>query len=207
MRPQNRSGFKIAIICALTMEADAVEALFDETYDRLGRLYGKQSGDVNAYITGRIGRHNVVLCYMPGIGTDTAAGVASSLRISYTNIELALVVGICGGAPYLSDSQQIFLGDVIISDSVVQYDFGKQYPGGFQRRTSVKDTLGRPSLEIRSLIAGLKARRSRLEFKKEMQQHLQQIQQYENDWQLPKSLDDVLFASSFAHQHRILESS
>ncbi|KAL3710547.1 hypothetical protein TMatcc_004342 [Talaromyces marneffei ATCC 18224] len=41
MRPTSRDDFAIAIICALTLEADAVEELFDETYDRLGRIYEK----------------------------------------------------------------------------------------------------------------------------------------------------------------------
>ena len=99
MRPKSRNDFAIAIICAHPLEADAVEALFDEHYDRLGKYYGKQRGDANAYINGRIGKHDVVLCYMPGMGKGSAASVAASLRVSYTGIELALVVGICGGAP------------------------------------------------------------------------------------------------------------
>lgn len=65
MRPRSRADFAIAIICALPLEADAVEALFDETYDRLGKIYGKKPGDANAYINGRIGGHDIVLCYMP----------------------------------------------------------------------------------------------------------------------------------------------
>ncbi|GKZ93194.1 hypothetical protein CBS147343_3025 [Aspergillus niger] len=76
MRPNSRYQFAIATICALALEAEAVEAAFDETYDRLCRYYGKQQGDSNC-----------------------AASVASSLRIFYTSIELALVVGECGGAP------------------------------------------------------------------------------------------------------------
>lgn len=92
MRPRSRNDFTIAIICALPLEADAVEALFDETYDRLGKYYGKQPGDANAYMNGRIGMHNVVLCYLPGMGKGSAASVASSLQVSYTGVELALVV-------------------------------------------------------------------------------------------------------------------
>jgi len=38
-----------------------VEALFDEYWDRDGDRYGKAPGDPIAYITGSIGRHNVVL--------------------------------------------------------------------------------------------------------------------------------------------------
>ncbi|KAJ5174421.1 uncharacterized protein N7482_000298 [Penicillium canariense] len=170
MHPKSRRDFAIAIICALPVEADAVEGLFDETYDRLGRSYGKQPGDTNAYINGRIGHHNVVLCYMPGMGKDSAASVASTLRISYTAIQVALIVGICGGVPSPSPGRQIYLGDVLISDSVVAYDFGRQYPAGFRRKTNVKDTLGRPNLEIRSLLAGLKASRSQTEFQHQIKE-------------------------------------
>lgn len=206
MRPIERHEFTIAIICALSLEADAVEALFDETYDRLGGIYGKQFRDPNSYVTGRISSHNVVLSYMPGIGRGAAASVASSLRVSYTGVQLALVVGICGGAPYPSENQQIFLGDVIISDSVIQYDFGRQYPRGFQRKTGVKDTLGRPNQEIRSLLESLKARRSRLEFKEKIAQYLQLLQQSESEWQRPCS-DDTLFESRFTHKHYYEDSS
>jgi hypothetical protein len=88
--PARRSEFTIAIICALTLEADAVEALFDETYDRLGQRYDKEPGDTNAYVNGRIGRHNVVLCYMSGMGKGSAATVATNLGFSYTEIQPAL---------------------------------------------------------------------------------------------------------------------
>lgn len=53
MRPQSRSKFETAIIRALPLEFDAVEALFDEHYDNI--VYGKQQGDENFYRTGRIG--------------------------------------------------------------------------------------------------------------------------------------------------------
>ncbi|KAE8131508.1 Pfs, NB-ARC and TPR domain protein [Aspergillus pseudotamarii] len=200
MRPKSRSDFAVAIICALTIEADAVEAFFDETYDRLGKIYGKQPGDANAYINGRIGKHDIVLCYLPGMGIGSAASVASSLRVSYTGVRLALVVGICGGAPYLSSDQNIFLGDVIVSDAVVEYDFGKQYPGGFQRKTDVKDILGRPDREIRTHLAGLKGRKTRIEFQDQMYRHLGMVQQSEPQWQHPR-YEDILYQASYHHKH------
>ncbi|KAE8413588.1 purine and uridine phosphorylase [Aspergillus pseudocaelatus] len=200
MRPKSRSGFAVAIICALPIEADAVEALFDETYDRLGKFYGKQPGDANAYINGRIGEHDIVLCYLPGMGIGSAASVASSLRVSYTGVRLALVVGICGGAPYSSSDQNIFLGDVIVSDAVVEYDFGRQYPGGFQRKTDVKDILGRPERAIRTLLAGLKGKKTRIEFQDQMYQHLGIIQQSETQWQHPR-YEDILYQASYHHKH------
>ncbi|GAB1194772.1 hypothetical protein APSETT444_004022 [Aspergillus pseudonomiae] len=198
MRPKSRQDFTVAIVCALSLEADAVEALFDETYDWLGRYYGKQQGDANAYLNGRIGNHDVVLCYLSGMGKVSAASAASSLQISYTGIELALVVGICGGAP--SNHQDIFLGDAIISDSVIAYDFGRQYPGGFQRKPGVKDILGRPNREIRTLLNGLRAANALSELQNRMQEYLETLQQKETKWCHPQ-INDNLFQASYLHKH------
>jgi hypothetical protein len=41
MRLKSRDDFAIAIICALPFEAEVVEALFDKTYDWLGKYYSK----------------------------------------------------------------------------------------------------------------------------------------------------------------------
>ncbi|KAF9887417.1 hypothetical protein FE257_010272 [Aspergillus nanangensis] len=208
MRPTSRNDFGIAIICALALEADAVEALFDETYDRLERFYGKQPGDANSYINGRIGKHNVVLSYMPGMGKGGAASVASSLRVSYISIRLALVVGICGGAPSSLRNDDIFLGDVIISDTVIEYDFGKQYPGGYRRKTGVKETLSRPDREIRTLLNGLKADYSRPELQRQTLHYLNALQEKEDAERLNRKkwlhpgFDDVLFRVDYLHQHR-----
>jgi nucleoside phosphorylase len=196
MRPKSRDNFAIAIICALPLEADAVEALFDEHYDRFGQYYGKQRGDANSYLNGRIGKHDVVLCYMPGMGKGSAASVASSLQVSYTGIELALVVGICGGAPLTPDNQEIFLGDVVISTTVIEYDFGRQYPGGFRRKTGVKDILGRPNREIRSLLNGLSGDNARSELQNQMHQYLHTLQQAGTRWHHPK-INDILFKASY----------
>src|SRR5438045_1829364 len=67
--PTQCKDFEIAIIC----EADAIEALFNRFWDDDGESYGKASGDPNAYMTGVIGCHNVILAYMPGMGKGSAA--------------------------------------------------------------------------------------------------------------------------------------
>ncbi|KAL2818898.1 nucleoside phosphorylase domain-containing protein [Aspergillus granulosus] len=201
MRPSSRDEFAIAIICALTLEAEAVEDLFDETYDRLSEFYKKQPGDDNAYFNGRIGNHNVVLCRMPRMGKGNAASVAASLKISYKRIQVALVVGICGGAPCAPTQEEIFLGDVIISDAVIEYDFGRQYRGGFKRKTDMKDTLGSPNREIQSLLAGLQTKQSRTDLQAKMLRHLQAIGNLGPNWCRPSSTDDVLFEASYQHKH------
>jgi hypothetical protein len=66
--PRNRLGFKIAIICALPTEADAVISMFDEHWDEGSWRYAKATRDPNAYTTGRIGEHNVVVVHMPSMG-------------------------------------------------------------------------------------------------------------------------------------------
>ena len=76
--------------------------------------------------------------------------------MSFVGIKLALVVGICGGVPFqFGNNQQteMILGDVVISNSVIEYDFGAQYPVGFNRKSDVKDTLGRPNRDIRGFLA------------------------------------------------------
>ncbi|KAM0551302.1 hypothetical protein ACHAPJ_008405 [Fusarium lateritium] len=154
-QPRTRDDFEIAIICALTLEADAVVALFDHHWDEDdGPSFGKSRGDPNAYSTGVIGRHNVVLAHLPGIGKVAAGNIAAFCRMSYPNINLALVVGICGGAP-LYDKGQILLGDVIISTGVVQYDLGRRFPNKFEMKDTLSESLGRPNLEIRSLLSKL----------------------------------------------------
>jgi hypothetical protein len=49
----SRTGFEIAIICALPLEADAMGALFDSFYG--DQEFGKRNGNGNAYTTGVIG--------------------------------------------------------------------------------------------------------------------------------------------------------
>lgn len=120
-RPINRDGFRVAIICALTKEADAVASLFDHYWDETdgkeGPPFSKATGDPNSYTTGIIGRHNVVLAHMPGMGVSSAARVASCCKMSFPNIALGIVVGICGVVPSNRDQGERVMGDVFISQA------------------------------------------------------------------------------------------
>ncbi|PGH07641.1 hypothetical protein GX51_01650 [Blastomyces parvus] len=191
--------FAIAIICSLPVEAQAVEALFDETYDELDKVYSKQPKDINPYRIGRIGQHSVVLCWMLKTGKENAATMAN-LQASYPGIKLSMVVGVCG-APYPFGDTQIFLGDVIICDAVVGYDFLRQYPTSFQRKPEVDEVD-----EIRTLLRSLKARRTCIEFREQISQHLDVIQQSGVRWQHP-GFDDVLFDPSYHHKPYSANSS
>ncbi|KAI9155124.1 Kinesin light chain [Paramyrothecium foliicola] len=199
-RPVSRLGFEIAIICALTIEADAVEALFDQYWDD-DHSFGKASGDPNAYTTGSIGCHNVVLAYMPGMGKANAAVVAVHCKASYPNIKLALIVGVCGAVPFVATTDtEIVLGDIIVSNGVVQYDFGRQLPERFVRKDTLLDSLGRPNTEIRAFLGKLEGIRSRQKLNNKIATHLAKLQAVpELKAQYPGTDNDKLFQSSYRH--------
>jgi nucleoside phosphorylase len=199
-RPANRDQFEIAIICALPLEADAVEILFDHHWDDAGPSYDKTAGDTNAYSTGAIGRHNVVLAHMPGMGKASAAAVAVNCRNSFPNIRLALVVGVCGVVPFSLSAEERVLGDVIISDGVIQYDFGRQYPEGFSRKDTLLDSLGRPNTEIRSLMSKLRGFRHKKKLQDRMVYYLAEIQKEPALYaDYPGASYDKLFEAKYRH--------
>ncbi|VUC31587.1 unnamed protein product [Clonostachys rosea] len=161
-RPTHQRDFGIAILCALPIEANAIEALFDEYWDDDWPCYSKAAGDSNTYTTGSIGPHNVVLIHMPSMGKGSAASVAANCRVSFPGIRLAIVVGVCGIVPYVPGTKdEIILGDVIVSDGIIQYDLGRRLPDRFERKDTLLDSLGRPNNEIRGVLAKLRGNRSR----------------------------------------------
>jgi nucleoside phosphorylase len=208
MPPKTRDDFEIAIICALPLEADAVEALFDEYYDASGDKYGKLPGDGNTYTTGRMGQHDIVLVHMPEMGKGSAATVASRAHMSFVGIKLALVVGICGGVPFqFGNNQQteMILGDVFISNGVLEYDFSAQYPDGFNRKSDVKDTLGRPNRDIRGSLAKLETSRTRKQLELKLSEYVHRDLQLSSDRtsaKYPGVKQDILYESSYRHKHR-----
>lgn len=124
-KPRSRDDFEIAIICALTLEAEMVEFILDKNWADESITFEKTVGDHNFYTTGVIGNHNVVLAYMPGMGSNSAAMFATGLRISYRRLNIVFVVGICGVIPtHIDTLKEIVLGDCIVSTEVVQYEGG-----------------------------------------------------------------------------------
>ncbi|UKZ82306.1 hypothetical protein TrVFT333_010092 [Trichoderma virens FT-333] len=125
-KPTQRGDFKIAIVCALQVEYDAVCLLVDEFWD--DEDFRRAEGDQNFYTTGHISNHNVVILLLASMGKTSAATAVANMRMSFTAIQLLLLVGICGGVPFPSGprGKEILLGDVIIGDEVKPYDYGKQ---------------------------------------------------------------------------------
>jgi nucleoside phosphorylase len=200
-QPRNRNDFEIAVLCALGTESDAVLAVFDDTWEY---KYGKAPGDPNAYITGRIGDHNVVLAYLPSMGKASAASVAASMRSSFPEIRLGLVVGICGGVPtHLDTNNEILLGDVIISTGIIQYDFGRQFPNRVVRKNTHDDNLSRPVSEIRSFLAKIQGSPSLQGLQENTHFNLTEIckkKDFEKS-KYPGASEDKLHESAYRHKH------
>ncbi|KAF7556386.1 hypothetical protein G7Z17_g1435 [Cylindrodendrum hubeiense] len=205
-QPSRRDDFEIAIICALPIEYDAVSYIFDEFWDEIGDQYGRAAGDQNTYTTGRVGKYDVVLALLPHMGKANAASTAASLCSSYGGLQVALLVGVCGGVPY-GRKGEILLGDVVVSKTLIQYDFGRQYPDKFVCKNTIDDSLGRPNKNIRSLLAlfetdlGLKRLEARTAY------FLQQLQanaipaRRQGKYDYPGPAEDRLFNPTYRHKH------
>lgn len=211
IKPSRREDFEIVVICGLPLELNAVSLLLDEFWDEDGDQYGRSPGDANHYITGRIGSYNVVLALLSHMGKVHAASAAASIRSSYSSVRLALLVGICGGAPQAANGEdgEILLGDVIISRTVVQYDFGRLYPGRFIRKNTLEDNLGKPNKDIRNLLITFETDIGLERLQRRTAYFLKQLQanatgrKRQARYRYPGTTEDKLFKSLYRHKHHV----
>ncbi|KAF5512114.1 hypothetical protein CGCA056_v012004 [Colletotrichum aenigma] len=195
---ESRHEIKIAIICALTLEADAIHALFDEHWHGTISTQMRSPGDTNSYSFGVICGYPVVLVHMPGMGKSNASSVATNCRNSFPNVKLALVVGVCGAVPFYGDRKEIILGDVIISEGLVPYDFGRRYTDKLIRR----EVLAKPPPEIRGLLNKMKGWMGRPRLKARMLAHLKTLQEIFGAGATYLGTDeDFLFEATYVHKH------
>ncbi len=133
--------YTVGWISALPIEYAAATAMLDEEHEPPA---GMDNNDVQ-YTLGQVYGHNVVVACLPAgvIGTASAANIATHLAVRFPNAKIGLMVGIGGAVP--SNSQDIRLGDVVVSQpahghgGVVQYDMGKRLPSGKFENTSHLD--------------------------------------------------------------------
>ncbi|KAJ6256673.1 hypothetical protein Dda_8538 [Drechslerella dactyloides] len=202
-RPSSRDDFEIAIICALPLEYDAVTCLVDEFWDEDGDYFGRAADDQNHYTTGRIDRYNVVLALLPGMGKANAASVASHFHSSYRRLQLALLVGICGAVPFNTNQEEILLGDVVISGSVVEYDLGRRFANEFRRKDTFHESLGRASADVRGFIATLGTALYCKRLQARTAYHLRSLQENSQfgKYDYPGVDEDKLFDATCRHKH------
>ncbi|KAF5643432.1 transcription factor [Fusarium tjaetaba] len=205
--PKDRNEFRIAIVCALPCDADAITLLFDEFWDEISAPYERLETDRNTYITGRIGQHNIVLVTLPRPGCTSAASGSAYLTLSYRNLKLALLVGTCGGMPRIGNIDA-YLGDVVIGKDVTQHDFGTHYPGEYVLNDAAENMIRRASKELRILLANLQMEFTRNRLKKAAEHHLKDLQEAARkagrkaDYQYPGTKEDRLFPRDYRHEHK-----
>ncbi|OIW22782.1 hypothetical protein CONLIGDRAFT_664815 [Coniochaeta ligniaria NRRL 30616] len=137
---------------------------------------------------------------MPGMGKASAAAVAANCRASFPNVRLALVVGVCGVVPFGPGGEEMVLGDVVVSDGVVQYDLGWRLPERFVRKDTLLDALGRPNAEIRALLAKLRGRRGRAALRDAMAGHMEALRAERGlGAEDPGAARDRLFEATYRH--------
>lgn len=198
-----RQEIGVAIMCALSWEADAVEVLCDEIYDI--HDFGMAERDLNVYNVVQIGQHKAVILFMPAIGKISAAASARDCSHSFPNIQLVLLTGICGGIPSPYTNAEIILGDVVISDRLVFYDVGRQLPGVFERKNRTDDNARKPPREIAAFLSKMKTRSGRARLSKRMVAHLDWLRHESphGDWAIyPGVANDLLFEATYDHKHR-----
>ncbi|KAK3615670.1 hypothetical protein LTR56_026445, partial [Elasticomyces elasticus] len=140
MKKLRKEDYTVGWICALpNPEWKASRLLLDETHEvvRLGLAARQQ------YVYGSMNGHNVVMGCLPAtqLGSASAAAVASEMGSTFPCLRLGLMVGVGGGVP--SETKDVRLGDVVVSQpdttaqhgGVIQYDVGRALQGGIFQHT------------------------------------------------------------------------
>ncbi|KAK6337052.1 hypothetical protein TWF718_009838 [Orbilia javanica] len=191
-----RDDYSIGWICAIRTELEAVLAVLDETHPPLDL----PDGDKNLYKFGRIGGHNIVISWLPetDYGTMQAGVVATRMLSSFKKLRFGLMVGVGGGAP--SESNDIRLGDIVISQpvsgessGVVQYDFGKAMENGEFIATK---WLNRPPS---ILLTALTAMKTIPDLGEKISDAAQEIGDEKIGFQYPGQDLDILFRADYLH--------
>ncbi|SPJ88930.1 related to ankyrin 3 [Fusarium torulosum] len=166
----------------------AAEVMLDRVHDAPPH----HDGDSNCYIFGSINSHNIVMACLPSghYGTNNAATVASHMSQSFPNIQHRLMVGIGGGAPGSAD---VRLGDIVVSNDVIQYDLGKAMPDNKFERTAYPV---RPPQSLLTAVARLRASQGggSTQMSEILQQSILRLPPFSRP-----TLQDRLFHSSYDH--------
>jgi hypothetical protein len=78
MPPRSIEEYQVGWVCALPKEMTAARAMLDEEYES---FKSGNERDINSYVLGRVGEHNVVMACLPAgvYGTNAAATVANNM--------------------------------------------------------------------------------------------------------------------------------
>ncbi|KAJ4295517.1 hypothetical protein N0V90_007530 [Kalmusia sp. IMI 367209] len=201
MDPPSADAFTIGLLYVKTLEMMAIGAMLDDRYKSIPVAYG----DVNEYTLGRIGVHNVVIVgpARGEQGTVATAQFVTTIRLTFPNVTIGLLIGIGGGIPR-PPKYAVRLGDVVVGapeegPAVIQYDLGKRTVDGFEVTRSVA---GPPALLRKVVNKIIGAMSWQTEEHDILKPHLDRFSLYprlSREYQRP-SVPDRLFQSTFLHK-------
>ncbi|RAL07853.1 purine and uridine phosphorylase [Aspergillus homomorphus CBS 101889] len=206
MASLTHDDYTVAWICALPLEAAAARAMLDKTHAPL-----PQTADPNAYELGELNGHHIVIAYLPNgvYGTVSAANVVSRMLLTFPRLRFGLMVGVGGGVP--SKSNDIRLGDVVVSKpggkhgGVIQYDYGKAVQGGQFEPTGI---LNQPPQILLTHMSQLQAKQmtgGENAISNLVSEVLEQNLNMNERFSPPERGTDYLFHSSYHHAAKDLD--
>ena len=77
--------------------------MFNKFWSDEDKRYGKRLGDSNTYTSGVIGQYNVVLVHLREMGNITTLVIVANLKLSFSEIKLVLIIGICNIVLFYED--------------------------------------------------------------------------------------------------------
>ncbi|CAG9940404.1 unnamed protein product [Clonostachys rosea f. rosea IK726] len=194
------SDYTVGWVCALPKEMAAAEGMLEKVYQRPSQ----HRLDKNSYVVGQIAHLKIVMACLPSgiLGTASAAVVAEHMLKTFPKLEYFLLVGIGGGMP--STNSDVRLGDVVISQRVIQYDYGKSVPGSNLELTG---HLNLPPAILLNAAARLESQEATgSELVSSILGHLARMEaKYPDskyDWSYPGVENDQLFNSDYHHERK-----
>ncbi|GLB07737.1 hypothetical protein AtubIFM57258_003101 [Aspergillus tubingensis] len=198
------ADYRVGWVCALALELTAAKAMLDTGHGRPSDLEILSGFDDNQYEFGQIGGHNVVLAVLPsgGYGVAQAALAANMMKRAFPKIQFALLVGIGGGVP--SRTNDIRLGDVVVSTpvagypGVLQYDLGKR---GLDEDITTTGVLRKPARKALAAINVMRARYMMIDndLSGAINEALEKYPRMCDDFSHPGMVNDVLYRADYDH--------
>ncbi|TGJ79413.1 hypothetical protein E0Z10_g9350 [Xylaria hypoxylon] len=202
MAAPSADDYTVALIYIKPLEMMAITPMLDERLSSVPVALG----DLNDYTLGRIGDHNVIIVgpARGDQGTIATAQFVTTIRLTFPNITVGLLVGIGGGIPRYPEND-VRLGDIVVGapetgPAVVQYDLGKRTIDGFE----LTRNLSKPPGLLLQVVNKVEDKLMCLQDGEVdiLKPHLDRFLKYprlKRDYQKP-SAPDRLFKSEFLHE-------
>jgi nucleoside phosphorylase len=148
------SDVVIGVLTALPEEYEACLGIFDPAGDGIEVTNRATSGTFNASLC-KIpakggGDHVVAITLMSDMGNTSAAIAANILMQHCEKVRFLIMCGVAGVAPNPKKTEHhVRLGDIVVSEQVLQYDRGKQYATSADASSHAPSPNAFPEFELR----------------------------------------------------------